>query len=186
MRKPIPTVREWMTKSPRTVDVDVTLNDAHAIMRDEGFRHLPVLEHGKLIGIVSQRDLHLVETLRDIDPDAVTVREAMISHPYFVEPDAPLDAVVAEMAEHKFGAAVVMDEGKVVGMFTTVDALRAFHELLEKMASAAEAPPPVAPVEEPPPLPEPKPMARGRGAKGSGAARASKSGGARAKSRQTA
>jgi acetoin utilization protein AcuB len=137
MSKPIPTVRAWMTTSPRAIEADASLNDAHQIMRDEGFRHLPVLEHGRLLGIVSQRDLHLIETLRDVDPDAVTVREAMVSHPYFVEPDAPLDGVVAEMAEHRFGAAVVMEESKVVGMFTTVDALRAFGELLKSGAARA-------------------------------------------------
>lgn len=152
MSKSILTVRAWMTRSPRTIDADATLNDAHAIMRDEGFRHLPVLERGRLLGIVSQRDLHLAETLRDVDPDTVKVREAMISHPYFVAPGAPLAEVVAEMVEHRFGAAVVMDEGKVVGMFTTVDALRAFLDVMkraarkeEAAAASDDAPPPAAP-----------------------------------------
>jgi acetoin utilization protein AcuB len=54
----------------------------------------------------------------------------MTSHPYFVSPDAKIDEVVSEMAEHKYGAAVVMQNEKVVGVFTTVDAMRAFNELL--------------------------------------------------------
>jgi acetoin utilization protein AcuB len=136
---PMPIVREWMTLNPCTVEADASLNEAHEIMRERGFRHLPVLERGRLLGLVSQRDLHLIETLRDVNPETVAVREAMISHPYFVAPDARLDEVVAEMAEHKFGAAVVMEEGKVVGMFTTVDALRAFAELLtSKVGGAGE------------------------------------------------
>jgi len=46
-------------------------------------------------------------------------------------PDAKIDEVVSEMAEHKFGAAVVLQNGKVVGVFTTIDAMRAFGELLQ-------------------------------------------------------
>jgi acetoin utilization protein AcuB len=55
----------------------------------------------------------------------------MTPHPYFVSPDAPLDEVLSEMVEHKYGAAVVMQNQKVVGMFTTIDAMRAFVELLQ-------------------------------------------------------
>ena len=47
-----------------------------------------------------------------------------------MRPEAPLDEVVREMAEHRYGSAVVLANGKVVGMFTTVDACRAFAELL--------------------------------------------------------
>ena len=80
--------------------------------------------------MLTDRDLHLIETLRDVDPQKVTVEEAMSSNPYAVAPDALLDEVVAEMAEHKYGSAVVMQNQKVVGVFTTVDVCRALAELL--------------------------------------------------------
>ena len=54
----------------------------------------------------------------------------MTTHPYFVAPDARIDEVIAEMAEHKYGAAVVLQNQKVVGMFTTVDVMHAFTDLL--------------------------------------------------------
>jgi acetoin utilization protein AcuB len=136
MTKAIPKVQHWMSTSPLAIERDETLSQAHAIMRKAAVRHLPVLEHGKLVGLISLRDMHLIETLQDVDPERVRVDEAMITHPYFVSPDTPVDEVVAEMAEHKYGAAVVMQNHKVVGMFTTVDALRAFAELLHGRLAA--------------------------------------------------
>jgi acetoin utilization protein AcuB len=100
------------------------------MMRTHHIRHLPVLDGGKLVGMVTERDLHLVETLRDVDPREVIVDEAMSNHVYSVDPDIALDVVAETMAEHKYGSAVAIQNGKVVGIFTTNDACRALAELL--------------------------------------------------------
>ena len=131
MSKPIPEVSKYMTTSPHSIGRDQTLSAAHKVMRQHGCRHLPVLHGGKLVGIVSERDLHLVETLKDVDPEQVSVEDAMLTQVYSVSPEAPLDEVTAEMASKKYGSAVVMQNGKVVGIFTTVDACRALTELLK-------------------------------------------------------
>ena len=81
-------------------------------------------------GALGARIEHLVETLRDVDPSSVTVEEAMSEHVYAVDPDTSLDVVAESLAEHKYGSAVVMQNGKVVGIFTTNDACRALAELL--------------------------------------------------------
>lgn len=131
MSKSIPHVDHYMTTSPHTIGHDQKLTQAHRMMRDHHIRHLPVLQGGKLVGVLSDRDLHLVETLRDVDPDRVLVEEAMSPTVFTVSPRAQLDEVVAEMAQHKYGSAIVVDHDKVVGVFTTIDALRAFADLLE-------------------------------------------------------
>ncbi|HJL14340.1 MAG TPA: CBS domain-containing protein [Sandaracinaceae bacterium LLY-WYZ-13_1] len=113
-----------MTESPHTIGKDQTLDKASEVMREGGIRHLPVLDGGQLLGIVSTRDVYLIETLQDVDPAKVTVEEAMSAEPYAVSPDTPLKEVAETMAEHKYGAAVVMEGRKVVGIFTTVDACR--------------------------------------------------------------
>ena len=118
------TIRDVMTESPHTIGKAQTLDKASHVMREQGIRHLPVLDGGELLGILSNRDVYLIETLQDVDPERVTVEEAMSAEPYAVAPDAPLRDVVAEMAEHKYGAAVVMEGRKVIGIFTTIDALR--------------------------------------------------------------
>ncbi len=125
-----PTVREHMTKSPHTIGKDQTLDHASEVMRSHGIRHLPVLEGGELLGIISNRDVYLIETLQDVDPKKVTVEEAMTAEPYSVKPDTPLVEVVSTMAQRKYGAAVVMEGRNVIGIFTTVDALRVLADRL--------------------------------------------------------
>lgn len=130
MSKPIPSIQKHMTTSPHSIGVDQPLSRAHTVMREHGIRHLPVLTGGKLVGMLTDRDLHLVETLKDVDPQKVTVEEAMSTMVYAITPETPLDVVVSTMAEHKYGSAVVMQNEKVVGIFTTVDVCRTLAELL--------------------------------------------------------
>jgi acetoin utilization protein AcuB len=113
-----------MTPSPATIESSRSLAEAHRMMRRHGIRHLPVVTGGSLVGILSLRDLHLLETLRDVDPEKVTVDEAMTRSPYTVEGGAAVETVAQTLAENKWGSAVVVDGGQVVGMFTTTDALR--------------------------------------------------------------
>ena len=130
MSKPIPMIQRYMTTSPHTIGVSEPLKKASATMREHKIRHLPVMSGHKLVGMITERDITLLESMVDLDPAKVTVEDAMSSGVYAVGPDAPLDEVVAEMGEHKYGSAVVMQNEKVVGIFTTVDVCRAFSGLL--------------------------------------------------------
>lgn len=126
-----PLIDQFMTRGPHTIGHDQTLAAAHRMMRDHAIRHLPVLEAGKLVGVVSLRDLHFIETLKDIDQEKVQVGEAMSQDVFATGPRASVRKVAAEMAEHKYGCAVVIDKGRVAGIFTTVDALQTLSRLLE-------------------------------------------------------
>lgn len=123
-------VSDFMTSSPHTIGDDQSLERAHALMREHHIRHLPVLHGGKLVGVVSMGDLHLLETLGNDELSQMKIEEAMTAEPYVVRPDAPLEDVAREMARHKYGTAIVSDGRKVVGIFTTIDALRALTEKL--------------------------------------------------------
>lgn len=131
MSKTIPRIKKYMTTDVQTIGDEQPMSVAHRLMREQRIRHLPVLHQGKLVGVVTDRDLRLVETVRDVDPTKVTVSEAMTSDVYTVSPDAALDEVVSAMAISKYGSAVVVDHGHVVGIFTTVDACSAFADLLQ-------------------------------------------------------
>lgn len=135
MSKAIPKLQKYMTTTPVTIGKGQTLAAAYKIMKEHRIRHLPVLDGGALLGILSDRDLHFVESLRDVDPEKVLVEDAMTPEVYTVSPDSGLDEVVGEMAQHKYGSAVVMHAGRVVGIFTAVDALSAFAELLQTRLS---------------------------------------------------
>jgi len=128
-------VRDYMTPAPRTIRPRQTLAEAHRLMRRNQIRHLPVLDRGKLVGIVSQRDLALIESLPDVDPGEVPVEDAMVGEVYVVTPATPLGDVAGEMARRKLGAAVVADGRRVVGVFTATDACWA----LSQMVSAVRA-----------------------------------------------
>lgn len=122
-------VARYMTATPHSIDRDQTLATAHALMQTQGIRNLPVLDAGKLAGILSQRDLYFVEALGATDQDTVTVDEAMSQEAFSVRPESTVEEVALEMADHKYGCAVVMEGGRVVGVFTTTDALCALAEL---------------------------------------------------------
>lgn len=126
------TVRGAMSPTPHTIGSEQTLATAHALMRQHGVRHLPVLHGGKLLGIVSQRDLFFVESLKNVDPERVTVEEAMTQEPYVVDAETPLPEVVRTMAQSRYGAALVTEKSKVVGIFTAVDALHLLATLLDE------------------------------------------------------
>lgn len=129
-------VSQYMTVSPLTIDANQTLGEARELLRLRQCRHLPVLRGGRLVGILSQRDLELVDGLDGIDLDRLIVEDAMSRETYCVELDAPLDEVAGEMARRKVDAAVVIEQGRVIGVFTTVDALRILSGGLYSRAAA--------------------------------------------------
>lgn len=131
MTKSIPTIQKFMTTVPHSVGDDQTIATAAKMMGEHSIRHLPVLHGGELLGILTDRDIKLIEAFKDVDPTRVTVEDAMTERPYTVAPETPLDEVTSTMAEKKFGSAVIMQNNKVVGIFTTTDACQALTELLQ-------------------------------------------------------
>jgi acetoin utilization protein AcuB len=129
------TIADYMTTSPHSIGNDQPLAHAHQVMRDHHIRHLPVLNGGRLVGILSDRDLAFLENLRDVDAAKVRVDEAMTPSPYMVKRTSNLGQVAREMAEHRYGSAVVMDNDHVVGVFTTTDALRALADACDEKSS---------------------------------------------------
>lgn len=124
------TISEIMSTTPYSIGDEQPLVEAEHRMHHHQVRHLPVLRGGHLVGIVSDRDLAMVESLPGVDPKEVTVREAMTSEPYAVPPTASLQAVLREMADHKYGTVVVVEGDRPVGIVTTTDALRLCVDLL--------------------------------------------------------
>jgi acetoin utilization protein AcuB len=122
-----------MTANPVTVGRTSTLAEAHRLMREHAVRHLPVLDDaGELCGIVSERDLHLIETLTDASPEDARVEDAMVERPFVVTGDTALDEVVEIMGEHKYGSVVVMGRGGVEGIFTAVDACEVLAQIVRR------------------------------------------------------
>jgi len=124
------TIATYMTKSPVVVERSTTMAVALRTMEEHGFRHLPVVSQGHLVGIVSERELKIVDNMSGVGGKMCVVGDFILGPPYTVAPDATLGDVAREMAEHKYGSAVVCEGDVVVGVFTTTDALRALAAVL--------------------------------------------------------
>ena len=120
-----------MSPTPHSIGRDQTLARAGQVMRQHHIRHLPVLHGGRLVGVLSERDVMLVEALSSADPEDIYIEEAMTDQVYTVHSLDPLSEVAATMARHRYGCAVVMEANRVVGVFTTVDACRALARTLD-------------------------------------------------------
>lgn len=125
-------ISNFMTKSPHTIGINATLAEARERMNEHGVRHLPVLEAGALVGLLSQRDIQLLETFKDVDAKEVKVEEAMSQDVLSVAPETSMAEVAKQMADRKCGSAVIERGGDVLGIFTTIDALNVINRLLRE------------------------------------------------------
>jgi len=123
-------ISDYMSGSPHTIGASQPVKSASELMHEHGIRHLPVLEGGQLVGVISDRDVKIVESFPDVSVEETPISEAVGLEAYTVAPDTPLIDVARHMADHKIGSAVVMEGNKVVGIFTTVDACRALVDAL--------------------------------------------------------
>jgi acetoin utilization protein AcuB len=110
-------VGKRMTKNPVTVGPDDALAVADASMKAGNFRRLPVVDKGKLVGILSQYDL---KNYRD-SLASVLVKTAMTADPVTVSPSATLEHATSFLSKHKIGALPVVDKGKLVGIIVASD-----------------------------------------------------------------
>jgi acetoin utilization protein AcuB len=131
MSKPIPNLMKFMTTTPHSIGSEQSLATAQNMMKQHGIRHLPVMHGGQLRGILSDRDLKMAMGLTGVNAEKTTVDEIALEDAYLVHPDSKLNEVVKTMAEKRIGSALVVDNHKLVGIFTTTDALRAFDELMQ-------------------------------------------------------
>lgn len=130
MTKAIPEIQRYMTTSPLTVNGEQTLYFAKQLMLENKIRHLPVLEGGKIVGIISERDIDYIQNFKDVDMEVEKVEDAMTESPVIVEASAHLDEVCEVMASDKIGSVLVQDNKKLVGIFTWIDALNAMSNLM--------------------------------------------------------
>jgi acetoin utilization protein AcuB len=123
------TIDAFMTASPHTIGAAQPLSVAREMMSQYSLGHLPCVEFGRLVGMLSERELDLVESVPEIDIETTPVSRAMTRQTFNVAPTDSLHDVAAAMTDRNVGSAVVSRLGDVVGVFTPVDALRALAAL---------------------------------------------------------
>ncbi len=125
--------RDLMTPNPLTVTPQASIADAWDVMRELAVRHVPVVEDGVLVGMLSDRDLAQVDIARVLrDEGADALREELETP--IVEAETEVGEVIGLLLEHKIGALPVVEAGtrEVLGIISYVDVLRALHGLVEE------------------------------------------------------
>ncbi len=127
--KAYPKIEETMTEYPCVVGPQATVIQAMDLMQKNRLRHLPVIQDGRVVGVLSERDLKQAEILSD--SMTMIVSDVMTSNPYCVRVGTALSEVAKTMAERKLGCAVIVNGlGSVVGIFTTTDAMSVLSNVL--------------------------------------------------------
>ncbi len=135
----IPPIKAVMTPFPYSIESGEPNSTASKMMRQHAIRHLPVMEAGKLVGMLSDRDIRLVlDPKQQAPPDDRTVGDICTRDIYVVQLTDPLDRVLTEMAKRHIGSAVVIKQGRLAGIFTVTDACRLYGELLQSLFPSQE------------------------------------------------
>jgi acetoin utilization protein AcuB len=121
-------IKQMMTENPVTVSPDTLVLDAQRIMKEKNIRRLPVVDKGKLVGIVTKTEL--LETapsvVRGLDDllSKMKVKEIMRKNPVTVTPETPFEDALRIGQEKKIGSFPVVDDGKLLGITTESDIVR--------------------------------------------------------------
>jgi acetoin utilization protein AcuB len=124
-------IRDIMRSPVVSISPGTTLEDAFRMMNERSIRHLPVLEDGGLIGIVTDRDLRLATSALSASPFAPgsRVSAVMCRTPLTADPMDPVEDAARTMRERKIGCLPVLDGGQVVGIITGIDLLDALMRM---------------------------------------------------------
>lgn len=140
-------VRDYMTADPQTLDIKSTLLDAVLMLRRVELRHIPILENGRLVGILTDRDVarFAPSMLMGLSPqdynrvfEDTPVAKVMTRNLYRTTPEAPLAEAVNLLYNHKLGCLPVLEGDRLVGIITVSDMLRALHNLIAANPGSSE------------------------------------------------
>lgn len=120
----LPTIEVVMNPIVHSYESSLTVRELLRELQSAGYRHAPIKEHSKLIGLVSERDLLAAD-------DSITLKELCTSEVRIVEINTLLNEVLDFMWSESIGSVLIQDKNKLVGIFTTIDACRVFSEFLK-------------------------------------------------------
>lgn len=120
-----------MTPFPHWVDIGESLARARAMMDRHAIGHLPVTEGGKLVSVITRKELERLAAVEGTGE--LRVGDVCAAGPYVVGLSEPLDRVLLHMAEHRLDSVLVAKDGRLAGIFTVSDACRHFGKLLRSL-----------------------------------------------------
>jgi len=134
------TAHDLMTPNPATVTPQTTTAEAWDLMRELDVRHLPVVDGGALVGMLSDRDLGNLDVTRLLTEDGADALRKRLTLPVIqimstdvIAADTDLSEIITMLLEHKVGALPVVITGtrEIVGIVSYIDVLRAVEDTIE-------------------------------------------------------
>ncbi len=124
-------ISDHMTPAPRTIEPDASGDEAHELLRELGVRHLPVVEKGKLVGILSDRDVRRAMGRGRLELSLV--RELMSPSPRTAPPDRGLSSVATILRDERISALPIVDHRGLEGIATSLDVTVACARALQQL-----------------------------------------------------
>jgi acetoin utilization protein AcuB len=121
-------VKKLMVRKLVTIPPNTSILKAMEIMRKHSIRHLPVVDGEKFMGFLTEGDLRQGSLLSMVDK--VSIEDVMIKNPISISPEAGLEDAAKLIFKHKIGGLPVVKDGRLVGILTIVDILKAFIEMM--------------------------------------------------------
>ena len=127
------TIGDVMTMLPACIDVQETFSEVQSMMDEHDVRHLPVIRAGKVVGIVSDRDIAVAHQFfgKTSETTELEVGDFCTQDVVTFERTAPLSTVLQTMADARIGSVVIVDDSGAVGIFTATDACRVFGDWIK-------------------------------------------------------
>ncbi len=121
-------VKNWMIRNLITISPYASINEAVELMHKNSIRHLPVVEDGRMQGLVTESNLR--QYFMPAMAEGLIISDVMIVNPITVDPNASIDSAARLIYRYKIGGLPVLEKRRLVGILTITDILAAFIELL--------------------------------------------------------
>ena len=140
-QRKMPTLASVITPFPYQIDYLASLDSAQRLMKQHGIRHLIVMRDNDFYSLISQHDLQRHAVLYEVERERdLTVDDLCVDSVVCADINDPLDRVLDSMADKQLGSVVVLREGELAGILTTIDACKQFAEYLRDSRAMTTVP----------------------------------------------
>ena len=130
-------IESVMTPHPYNIGIHERILEARRLMMTHNIHHLAVMNGDDLQGLITDRDIDLVldTNLGNINSDIITVQDIMFEEPYIVDIGVSVVTVLDELAKHHIGTALITENDRLAGIFSTSDACRELSKRIKRESS---------------------------------------------------
>ena len=133
--KIMPPVQKFMTYLVKTIDVNQSVSQANDLMRKLHLRYLPITKAGALVGVLTDKEVHMILSLKGHDSSDMKIEDFYSNDFLKFSPETLMDEVLSNMIEKRASCAIVIENEKLIGVFSEMDAYKRLLDFLQSNAS---------------------------------------------------